>query len=289
MRRSQKMFLWVLLFLSLHAYAVEPAPSTAPANSTASTAEVSTSAAAGNSDNNQNITFNSGSPLGKSTLVTTGSANLGGFSGSFSSDYCGSTVQAGVGGLGFGVSGGMARIDNTCVMLRTFERTQQAASALMQIDPVGSEKLRRASIAILAEIDPKIKLIYEKHGLLDANGIGLVGKVYDVNAKTNVSADVKPNNEPKMDSTPNADAKVGGSHSQGKPKNELRVEKIPDVNAKVGGSHSQGKPNIEPQMEVIALPVTPVISSSESSDNPKPQSLWERLKSCVKAQFSGTP
>jgi hypothetical protein len=249
MKRTQKIFLWILLFLSLHAYAVEPA------TSTASTAEVATTAQAGNSDNNQNINFNTASPLPKTTLVTTGSANLAGFSGSFSSDYCGSTVQAGVGGLGFGVSGGMARIDNTCVMLRTFERTQQAASALIQIDPIASEKLRRASIAILAEIDPKIKLIYEKHGLLDANGIGLVGKTYDVNAKTKISADVKPNNEPQADSITNA--KVGGSHSQGKPKNEL-------------------------QGEVIAPPVTPVISSSESSDNPKSKSLWDRIKSLIK-------
>ena len=127
------------------------------------------------------------------TIRTTGNANLGGFSGSFSSDYCGATAQAGLGGIGFGVSGGMPKIDNACVMLRTFERTQQAASALSAIDPIGSEKLRRASLAILAEIDPKVKTIFEKAGLINQDGVALVGsRTLNPEAKTtanNVQAD----------------------------------------------------------------------------------------------------
>ena len=255
MQKTSKIFYLGFLLLCQHVFA-EPVTSS-PNTSTASTAEVATTAQAGNSANDQNITFNTAPPLSKTTVVTTGSANLAGFSGSFSSDYCGSTVQAGVGGLGFGVSGGMARIDNTCVMLRTFERTQQAASALIQIDPIASEKLRRASIAILAEIDPKIKLIYEKHGLLDANGIGMVGKLNDANANTKMISDVKPNNQ-------------------------LQVDSIPIVSSKMSASHSQGKPNTEQQVELIPHVVSPVIPLNESSDNPKSKSLWDRLKSLTK-------
>ena len=173
-------FLIAIIGLNLPVYA-DPITS----SSNASTAEVSTSAAAGNSSNAQNINFNSAPAPSTTTIRTTGNANLGGFSGSFSSDYCGATAQAGLGGIGFGVSGGMPKIDNACVMLRTFERTQQAASALSAIDPIGSEKLRRASLAILAEIDPKVKTIFEKAGLINQDGVALVGsKNLNPNAKT---------------------------------------------------------------------------------------------------------
>jgi hypothetical protein len=173
-------FLIAIIGLNLPVYA-DPITS----SSNASTAEVSTSAAAGNSSNAQNINFNSAPAPSTTTIRTTGNANLGGFSGSFSSDYCGATAQAGLGGIGFGVSGGMPKIDNACVMLRTFERTQQAASALSAIDPIGSEKLRRASLAILAEIDPKVKTIFEKAGLINQDGVALVGsKNLNPDAKT---------------------------------------------------------------------------------------------------------
>jgi hypothetical protein len=173
-------FLIAIIGLNLPVYA-DPITS----SSNASTAEVSTSAAAGNSSNAQNINFNSAPAPSTTTIRTTGNANLGGFSGSFSSDYCGATAQAGLGGIGFGVSGGMPKIDNACVMLRTFERTQQAASALSAIDPIGSEKLRRASLAILAEIDPKVKTIFEKAGLINQEGVALVGsKNLNPDAKT---------------------------------------------------------------------------------------------------------
>jgi len=181
MKKIQKIiFLMAIIGLNLPVHA-DPITS----SSNASTAEVSTSAAAGNSSNAQNINFNSAPAPSTTTIRTTGNANLGGFSGSFSSDYCGATAQAGLGGIGFGVSGGMPKIDNACVMLRTFERTQQAASALSAIDPIGSEKLRRASLAILAEIDPKVKTIFEKAGLINQEGVALVGsKNLNPDAKT---------------------------------------------------------------------------------------------------------
>ena len=188
MKNSQKIISVGFMALSLQAYA-DPVTS----SSSASTASVETSAAAGNSSNAQNINFNSSPGPSTTTIRTTGNANLGGFSGSFSSDYCGATAQAGLGGIGFGVSGGMPKIDNACVMLRTFERTQQAASALSAIDPIGSEKLRRASLAILAEIDPKVKTIFEKAGLINQDGVALVGsRTLNPEAKTtanNVQAD----------------------------------------------------------------------------------------------------
>ena len=216
MKVIQKILLLGFLTLSLHTYA-DPITS----SSNASTAEVSTSAAAGNSSNAQNINFNSTTPS-TTTIRTTGSANLAGFSGSFSSDYCGATAQAGLGGIGFGVSGGMPKIDNACVMLRTFERTQQAASALSQIDPIGSEKLRRASLAILAEIDPKVKDIFEKAGLIGPNGIGLIGKLSDENAKVKMSSsEVKPNNDLQVDAAPVAMTPVISSNgSSDKPKSK---------------------------------------------------------------------
>lgn len=196
MRNTQKMLFLGFLALSLNTYA-DPITS----SSNASTASVDTSAAAGNTSNAQNINFNSAPAPTTTTIRTTGSANLGGFSGSFSSDYCGATIQAGLGGIGFGVSGGMPKIDNACVMLRTFERTQQAASAISQIDPIGSEKLRRASLAILAEIDPKVKEIFEKAGLV-GDKAGYVGKNLDEKAKNKMSSDVKPNIDMQVDASP---------------------------------------------------------------------------------------
>jgi len=229
----KKSILFYFLALSLNAYAVDPTT----LSSTASNAEVTTNAEAGNSNNAQNINFNT-TPHSTTTVRTTGSAHLGGFSGSFSTDYCGATAQAGLGGIGFGISGGMPKIDNACVMLRTFERTQQAASAIAQIDPIGSEKLRRASLAILAEIDPKIKAIFEKAGLIGPNGIGIIGKLSDENAKVKVgSVEAKPNNEVKISGEVMASSEV--------------------------------KPRSDPQVDSVSVSSTPSISTDSSSDKPK--------------------
>ena len=120
---------------------------------------------------------------GSYTAKTTGAAMLGGFSGSFSSDYCGATAQAGVGGIGFSFGAGGPVIDNGCLMLRSFERIQQAASALGPSDPQGAALLRSASLEVLAEVDPRIRSIFVNKGLIVSadvkapvsNGSPLVG------------------------------------------------------------------------------------------------------------------
>ena len=68
-----------------------------------------------------------------------------------------------------GISFAMPKIDTSCLMLRTFERTQQAANAVSQIDPRQAVKLREASIEILALIDPGIQAIFEKKGLIESS------------------------------------------------------------------------------------------------------------------------
>ena len=130
---------------------------------------LSTANSAANSTNNaQSITFISGpSPVeSKARVESTVSPSMGGFSGSFSSDYCGATMQASAGAVGFGFSAGGPKIDSSCIMLRTFERTQQAASSVAPADPVQAAILRKASLEILALIDPKVKEVFEKNGLI---------------------------------------------------------------------------------------------------------------------------
>ncbi len=129
---------------------------------------LSTANSAANSTNNaQSITFNSVSPSHtKATVESTANPSMGGFSGSFSSDYCGATMQASAGAVGFGFSAGGPKIDSSCIMLRTFERTQQAASSVAPTDPVQAAILRKASLEILALIDPKVKEVFEKMGLI---------------------------------------------------------------------------------------------------------------------------
>ena len=233
MKKIQKIiFLMAIIGLNLP---VQADPITSSSN--ASTAEVSTSAAAGNSSNAQNINFNSAPAPSTTTIRTTGNANLGGFSGSFSSDYCGATAQAGLGGIGFGVSGGMPKIDNACVMLRTFERTQQAASALSAIDPIGSEKLRRASLAILAEIDPKVKTIFEKAGLINQEGVGLVGsKTLNPDTKTATNT----NNVQSDENTKKTSANNSQSNTNDTPWFESKANDINKI--QVLDSTTQDKP-----------------------------------------------
>ena len=82
----------------------------------------------------------------------------------------------------------------------------------------------------------------------------MVGKIPDLNAKTKISA------------------------SEVKPDSELKVDAISNINSKMSVSHSQGKAVNNQQVEVIPLVDTPLIPISESSDNPKQKSLWDRLK-----------
>jgi hypothetical protein len=132
--------------------------------------EAITTSTATSTNNAQSITFNSTTPSNTSTdarVKSTVGPMMGGFSGSFSSDYCGAITQASSGWLGFGFSFGMPKIDTGCLMLRTFERTQQAANAVSQIDPKQATKLREAALEILALIDPGVQAIFERKGLIE--------------------------------------------------------------------------------------------------------------------------
>lgn len=138
-------------------------------NATASSS--ATSGALNNAGNTQGITFNSTGSSGLNysgsySVKSTGTAVLPGFSGSFSSDYCGATAGVAGGGMGFAFSAGAPIIDQACVMLRTFERSMQAAAAIQPVDATTSKELRSASLEILAEINPKVRAIFEKRNLI---------------------------------------------------------------------------------------------------------------------------
>ncbi|WP_244828923.1 hypothetical protein [Caballeronia sp. TF1N1] len=152
-------------FIALIAlFAVAPAMAQVSGNAE-NTSTTSSVAGATNQGNAQQITFNSPNKVeysGSYTARTTGNAVLPGFAGSFSGDYCGGTAGLAAGGPGFAVSVGAPKIDEACVMLRTFERVQQAAVS----DPENAKELRSAALDILASIDPKVRSIFLKHKLL---------------------------------------------------------------------------------------------------------------------------
>lgn len=123
-------------------------------------ANTASTAAAQNAGNAQNIRFNStGSDLSKAAP----GHGTGSFAGSFSSDYCGGTVQAGGSGPGFSIGVGGPKIDLGCVRLRAFERTQQGAAS--EDRPAIKYALKDASYAILCEVDESVKLAYQASGL----------------------------------------------------------------------------------------------------------------------------
>ncbi|MEZ2310804.1 hypothetical protein AB6809_29590 [Paraburkholderia sp. RCC_158] len=131
-------------------------------NSSATTAST---AGANNAGNAQQITFNNAGDQhysGSYTARTTGQAVVSGFAGSFSSDYCGGTAGLAVGGPGFSVSGGAPKMDDTCRFLRVFERIEQAATS----DSEHAAQLRAAALDVLAEIDPKVRDIFTRRGLI---------------------------------------------------------------------------------------------------------------------------
>ena len=131
---------------------------------TDSSATATTNSASTNAGNAQTIQFNA-PPMNNYSVKTTGNAMMPGFSGSFSSDYCGATAAGGVGGMGFAFSFGAPYIDQSCLLLRTYERTMQ--NAAQQVDPDRAEIIRDAGLEILAEINPKVRAIYEKRGLIE--------------------------------------------------------------------------------------------------------------------------
>jgi len=148
-------------FIALTAlFAASTAMAQVSGNASSSSTTAST-AGATNAGNAQSLTLQSYSPASQ-TIRTTGNAVVSGFAGSFSGDYCGGTAGVAVGAPGFAISGGMPKIDESCVMLRTFERVEQAAVA----DPANALALRGAALDILAEIDPKIRDIFVRRGLI---------------------------------------------------------------------------------------------------------------------------
>lgn len=71
---------------------------------------------------------------------------LGGFSGSFASDYCLGTAQAGASGLGWSLAGGKPVADPNCQKLRRVERFGQlAATAGGDTTPNGRKLLSMAT------------------------------------------------------------------------------------------------------------------------------------------------
>lgn len=152
---------FIALIVSLFAASTAMAQVSGNAQNTSTTAST---AGATNAGNAQNLALNSYAP-GSQTIRTTGNAVVSGFAGSFSSDYCGGTMGGSVGAPGVALAFGGPKIDQSCVMLRTFERVQQAAVA----DPVNARELRNAALDIMAEIDPKIRAIFVKRHLIEGD------------------------------------------------------------------------------------------------------------------------
>lgn len=155
-----------LAFALLVAAGVAHAQTAVDSSSSATTAS---SSGANNAGNAQQLVLNSSAP-GTQTIKSTGQAVVSGFAGSFSSDYCGGTAGLAVGGPGFSVSGGAPKMDDTCRFLRTFERIQQAAAS----DPVNAAELHSAALDVLAEIDPKVRIILTRHHLLKGEAMAQI-------------------------------------------------------------------------------------------------------------------
>ena len=142
-------------------------------NNATSESSTTSTATSQNAGNNQSLIVQ-GAPGsltygGSYSIRSTGAAMLPGFAGSFSSDYCGGTTGAAAAGVGFGLSFGVPKIDPSCVMLRTFERTMQAAAS--ERDPERSTAIRQAALEILSKIDPVVRDTFARHGLIDQPSI----------------------------------------------------------------------------------------------------------------------
>lgn len=109
---------------------------------------------------NQDIAFNS---PGKQTIKSAPGHALGGFAGSFSSDYCFGTAQAGGSWLGGSIGGGAPVEGESCVILRGYERAQQGAAS--ETRPAIRDALKDASYGMLCEVNPKVKLAMQRSGL----------------------------------------------------------------------------------------------------------------------------
>lgn len=147
---------------------VMPIMAMAQTTTSVSGADSSARAASNNAGNAQSITYNTPAGVnygGSYSVKTTGTAILPGFSGSFSTDYCGATAGAAGAGMGFGFSFGAPIIDSSCVLLRTYERTMQAAASTT--DPEQAIVIRSAALELLAEINPTVREVFERKGLVE--------------------------------------------------------------------------------------------------------------------------
>ena len=151
------------IFALLLALASGPALA-AGINATSSTHTQAQSAASNQGVSLQN-NFQTSPGYDTTTLRNTPGVILGGFAGSFSGDYCGGTVQAGMGLAGFSLAGGGPKIDMHCVALRTFERTMQAASTIAPRDAALAAKLQQAGIDMLCSVSDA------SHAALAAQGV----------------------------------------------------------------------------------------------------------------------
>lgn len=124
---------------------------------------VQSTSAAQNAGNQQGITFNS-EERGSTTLRNTPGTILGGFSGSFSSDYCNGTGQAGISGPGFSIAGGGQVTDNACVLYRGVERTMQVSSTLRSFNPATSARLDQSAIDMLCSV-PQLSPALRNQGI----------------------------------------------------------------------------------------------------------------------------
>lgn len=149
-----------LIVVALLAPMVVWADDSSVSNSSATTASTSTSA------NQQSIAFNNPANINTNgSLRTTGNANLPAFSNSFSSDYCGSTQGAGVGGVGFSFSFAGSTIDSNCVKLRVTERLMQIRAATKDEDD--QRAIFDAALEVIGSINKDVKKIMSEKGLLD--------------------------------------------------------------------------------------------------------------------------
>lgn len=125
------------VFITLASLSLLPATSFAQSSSAdaMSTTQSSAGASSTNAGNAQDITFNQPGQVdyaGRYTVRNVPGIVLGGYSGSFSSDYCGGTSQIGGSIAGFGIGGGHPVMDPVCQGLRIVDRTMGVQRSITQ-------------------------------------------------------------------------------------------------------------------------------------------------------------
>lgn len=178
----------ILFILALMLFGTQAFAQTYTANSTSGSSGSATSAASNQGVSLQN-NFQTSPGYDTTTLRNTPGVILGGFAGSFAQDYCGGTVQGGMGLAGFSIAGGGPKIDMHCVLLRTFERTMQAASTIAPRNGALAVKLQQAGIDMLCSVSD------ESRAALSAQGVCTEKKQ---TAQTATVATVGKNDSPNM-------------------------------------------------------------------------------------------